>query len=152
MDAQVIAERMSIEENILAHVRDALEVAVSAPIERSTAGQWLERLCFLGHSFNRHLRRLFAIEEEGGYMDFIVSCPQPTLGSQADSLNTDHRDLPRALDAILADAEATNPGDVRRLRFLRDRIEELLERLDGHHRKEHDLWLDAFLVDIGGEG
>jgi hypothetical protein len=152
MDAQMIADRMSIEENILAHVRDALEVAVSAPIVRTTAVQWLERFCFLGNSFQRHLRRLFAIEEEGGYMDFIISCPQPTLGNQADSLHTDHQDLPTELESILADAADIDPSDLDGLRNLRERLEGFLERLSSHHRREHDLWLDAFLVDIGGEG
>ncbi|MFO0945787.1 MAG: hypothetical protein U1D30_07570 [Planctomycetota bacterium] len=147
-----IRERMEIEDKILSHVQAALLVALQCPIERSTAGQWLERICFLGDSFRRHVERLFAIEEDAGYMDFIAEGQRPTLGHDADDLRNEHGILVCGLSLAVQAARNTVPVDLTDLYAVQGRFLALLEHFKRHRDKEHELWMEAYLVDIGGEG
>jgi hypothetical protein len=79
MDIAEVAERLRIERTLVSHVRAALWVALRAEIQAATGHHWLERFNFLVESFSRHLRRLFAIEEDGGYMNFLIDSQQPGL-------------------------------------------------------------------------
>jgi hemerythrin-like domain-containing protein len=152
MDNRDIADRIAIEEEILSHVRMAMCVALDARIDEATAGHWLERFCFLADSFGRHMARMFAIKEEGGYMDFIVTSQQPTLAPKVETLVCDHREIPDLLRRIRGDARATRPDNLANLRSLRQRMRGFLDRLDGHHDNERNLWMDVYLIDLGGEG
>jgi hypothetical protein len=151
MSANRILDRLNIEHDILVHVRQALCIATDSPIVRETAHQWLERFCFLGESFRRHITRLFMIEEEEGYMDFLADSPRPTLQHAADVLLREHTSLARELSEILADARGTSSDNLSNLHGLKQRLSGLVSRYDQHRTKENDLWSEA-VVDIGGEG
>ena len=152
MDSRTLADRIRIEEEILSYVRKALCVAIDAPIEHATATLWLERVGFLGDSFGRHVARLFAIKAEGGYMGFLAAGQAPALSLDADRLAVEQRILREELRAIRAEARSASAENLPNLYALRQRMTGLLARLDAHQRNERDLWLDAFLTDIGGEG
>ena len=152
MNARELSERMRIEHEIVAHVRQAMAIAAEAPITSVTAMQWVERFAFLGNSLYRHFRRLFAIEEEGGYMEFLVNCPRPTLGNHADALCAQHQQFLGDLEGILRDAAVAQPEILANLHNLRQRLVGLLKRFDSHRRSEYDLWIEAHYIDIGGEG
>lgn len=151
MSSSRILDRLTIEHDILAHVRQALCIAMDSPIVKESAHQWLERFCFLGESFRRHVCRLFLIEEEEGYMDFLADSPRPTLQHQADSLLCDHHRISQELSRILADARATSSENLANLHELKQQMSGLVSRFDLHRTKENDLWSEA-VVDIGGEG
>lgn len=147
-----IRERMEIEDQILAHVQAALLVALQCPIERPTSNQWLERICFLGDSFRRHVERLFAIEEDAGYMDFIAEGQRPTLGNDADDLRGEHDVLRCGLSLAVDAARHCSPNSLVDLHAIQNRFLVLFEHFKRHREKEHELWMEAYLVDIGGEG
>lgn len=147
-----LRERLEIEHTILGHVREALCIALSSPIDTAHAREWLERVCFLADSFRRHVTRLFTIEEEEGYLDFIVDSQRPTLGHQADALCEEHRIILDDLARVLADARSTSVDNLANLHSLRQKIEGVLTRFDHHRVMECELWIEACIVDIGGEG
>lgn len=152
MRAKSVCQQMTIENEILTHVSQALSLAVKAPIQADAAEEWLERFTFLGDSFHRHITRLFAIEEDGGYMDFVLECPQPTLSARVELLRGDHRGLLSDLATILEDAKQVSHRNVANLHELKQRLSGFLARFAEHRRKECELCFEAFLVDIGGEG
>lgn len=143
---------MRIEHEIISHVNQALCLAVRAPITKEQAESWLERVCFLADSFGRHLSRLFSIEEDGGYMDFVLESPQPTLANRVDQLWSEHRELLQELHQTIREARSARPDNLANLHELRQRLSGFISRFDEHRRKECELCFEAFLVDIGGEG
>lgn len=144
-------KNLRVEHEILSHVHQALSLAVRAPIEAESPDRWLERVCFLTDSFCRHLSRVFAIEEQGGYMDFVMESPQPTLAARVDELWAEHRTLMEELQQVLAEARSASPSNLANLYELKQRLAGFLARCDEHRRKECELCYEAFLVDIGGE-
>jgi hypothetical protein len=147
-----LKQQMRIEREILSHVHQALCIALRAPITSEDASEWQERTVFLTDSFYRHIQRMFAIEEDGGYMDFVIDCPQPTLGGRVDLLCAEHRMLVAELAAVLTEGRATRTENLANLHQMRQRIAGFLNRFDEHRRKECELLYEAFLVDLGGEG
>ena len=152
MDANSIAERIRLEREILTHVRQAVRLAVRAPFDLETSAEWHERLCFLLDSFGRHMRRLFTIEEEGGYLDFVVDSQRPNLAQTADRLLAEHRELVEIHHEVLKDAKTISVSNLANLHELRQRVIGFLGRLARHFRDEKNLCFDALMVDIGGEG
>ena len=151
MPAELLLNRLAIEHDILVHVRQALCIAMDSPIEQESAHHWLERFCFLGDSFRRHVTRLFMIEEEEGYMDFLAESQRPTLQREADTLLAEHAVISREMSETLADARAFSSENLANLHGLRQRMFGIVGRIDQHRSKENDLWSEA-VVDIGGEG
>lgn len=152
MDIAEVAERLRIERTLVSHVRAALWVALRAEIQPSNGHHWLERFIFLVESFSRHLRRLFAIEEDGGYMAFLIDSQQPGLGSKADALRQEHAHLLAELESICQSARGSSSGNVANLFAVQQRLHGFLQTLERHCQGEHELCVDAFMVDIGGEG
>ncbi|QDU59870.1 hypothetical protein Pan216_07030 [Planctomycetes bacterium Pan216] len=150
-DSTSIGKRIKIENEILFYVREALSVAIRAPLAHETAIEWLERAQFLVGSFSRHVRRLFAIEEEGGYMDFVTAL-KPTFANRAAKLREEHRSLVSDLEGIRADAHNTNPSNLANLHSLQQRLLGFFRRLESHRHHEWELLQETYLVDLGGEG
>lgn len=149
--AHDLTERIRIEHEILGHVRSALQVAIDAPIEAATAHEWLERTAFLFASFARHLARLFEIEDEAGYMGAVLA-HAPTLGWRTDRLYEEHCRLLWLVGSIGRDAARIDPENLSNLYELQQRVQGFLGQLESHQKAERDLLVEAFLVDIGGEG
>lgn len=152
MHAHPLSKRLRIELNILSCVRDALRVALDAPLDDELREEWIERLRFLMSSFNRHLERLFAVEEEHGYMDILTQSPQPTLCQQADRLLAEHLRFRREILELRRDAEGLDSENLASYQSLRQRVHGFLIRVEHHRHREQELLLEAFLGDIGGEG
>lgn len=151
MNSSTVCEQLRTEHAIIEHVRNALCVALRADFDVESAERWLERLCFLTDSFCRHLERLFRIEESDGYIGFLIDESAPSLSPKAERLLEEHPDLLQRLRDYFAVAQTT-PADPSRLVGLRLSMLDYLDALDRHHRHEDELWMDAYLIDIGGEG
>jgi hypothetical protein len=67
-------------------------------------------------------------------------------------LRQEHAHLLAELDSICQSARATSPANVANLFALQQRLHGFLQTLERHCQGEHDLCVEAFMVDIGGEG
>lgn len=143
---------LKAEQDILGHVREALRIAMKSKLTEMTAERWHERICFLADSFLRHLVRLFSIEQSDAYMDLIFDCPNQVTAERTRQSAQEHAQLLADLQALLAETRVTNPKNLANLHRIRQCLHGFLVRLQKHHRREADLWLDSYLVDIGGEG
>jgi hypothetical protein len=152
MNRQTLAERIRIESQILAFVREAMIVAVNAPITPNVAQQWTERCRFLIDSFERHVSRLFRIKWEVDDQFLIASSENPGLIDDLVQLETDERQLSQELRDLCFEARNLAFDNVANLHAFRQRAVGFLERFDEIRLRECKIWLDAYEIEIGGEG
>lgn len=111
----------------------------------------LSSVRFFTELYQRHLERLFALEEIDGYMD-AVSKLKPELASRVATLKQEHEPLRAALRETvlrLDMALPTHPADFdRTCSQLRDTIGRVLE----HLHRERELFVESIERDTGGEG
>jgi hypothetical protein len=143
---------LKAEQAILTHVQEALRIAMKARLNEETAERWHERICFLTDSFTRHLQRMFNIKENDAYMELILDCPCTATAERAKQLTIEHRRLLVELNELLSEMRLASPRNLANLHSIRQSLHGFLVRLQKHHRNECELWLDSYLVDIGGEG
>ena len=109
MDVGSLVERIRIEQNIIGHVREALTLALEAPIKRPTGAQWLERVTFLARSFSRHLQRLFEIEEEQDYEDDSMDATQASQSQPKRKSKRSAKSKAAADDSMDLDEDDSQP-------------------------------------------
>ena len=143
------ASRM--EHRILEHVKQALRVTLDWKAPVVSMPRKLSSLQFTMKSFERHLKRLMSIEEEGGYMAEVAEM-KPHLQDRVDCLACDHdlfRDRIRELVPNLTDI---NEWEEERFHEACDEIRALLDGVDEHDAREVELIQETLLLDEGGEG
>jgi hypothetical protein len=152
MNRHTLAERIRIESQILAFVREALIVALDAPISAKVGQQWAERCRFLLDSFERHVARLFRIKWEVDDQFLISNTENPGLIDDLVQLESNERELSIELRQLGGEARELGPDNVANLHAFRQRAIGFLERFDEIRLRECKIWLDAFEIEIGGEG
>src|SRR5262245_51073586 len=85
MDRQDIAEQTRFEQELLRHVMEGLRHSATWQVREPNASRKLSSLRFVTGSFQRHLERLLALEEYGGFMDKVLDCA-PHLGRATEAL------------------------------------------------------------------
>jgi hypothetical protein len=149
MDGQDVARQTQIEHEMLGHLIGGLRVTAGWQVPGPDAPRKLSTLRFLAQSFQRHLERLLALEEDDGYMGLALSS-SPQLARATAALKAEHdRFRAEARRAVLRleslPAEAALGGAC-------DELLALLADVEAHSRKEIELIQEAFGRDGGGEG
>jgi hypothetical protein len=144
------AEACRMEHQILDHVKNALRVTLEWQAPTVGLERKLSSVRFTLKSFQRHLERLMAIEEDGGYM-IVVAEYKPNLYNRAVALRDEHDEFRERLAEIVISAdEAFFDDEI--VENVCGEISALLASIDAHDRKEIHLIQEAILFDEGGEG
>ncbi len=151
MDRQSLTDACWVEHKILEHVKAALRLTLDWNVPAVGVSRKLSSVRFTLKSFERHLRRLMKLEENGGYMSSVGEY-KPNLQQQAESLRGDHDVFRQALDAIIPAIDVVSKDDHQQFEKICDEIRALLDHVDEHDRKEVELLQEALLSDEGGEG
>jgi hemerythrin HHE cation binding domain-containing protein len=151
MDHLAIPQQVLVEHQTLAFVISALRSTIGWKFPGSNLTRKLESLRFVGQSFERHLKRLMALEEADGYMEVVVST-RPELKEVVDTLQREHAQFRRRLSRILSALRKLDPTDHVTFDNVSHDLLALLDQLDEHGKKETDLLQEALLTDEGGEG
>jgi hypothetical protein len=139
-----------LEHQILQHVKDALRVTVDWQAPAVSLPRKISSVRFTLKSFNRHIERLMALEEEGGYLSAVID-EKPHLQERVDKLAGDHGRLRakiRRIVPMLDELQEWQEADFERAC---DEIRKLLHEVDQHDLAEIDL-LQELCFDEGGEG
>lgn len=152
MSRTTLAERIRIESQILSLVREALLVALNAPIDLSTSEQWCERCRFLTESFRRHVERLFRIKWEIDDRPLVLEAERPAVVDDLTEIESEQRKHLAELNLLTGDAHDLAPDNLANLHAFRQRLAGFIERFDELRLLECKVWMEAFQVDIGGEG
>jgi len=147
-----IAKKCRAENKAVQRVKEALRVTLNWKAPSVGMPRKLESVLFIVRALKRHLERMLALEEDGGYLADVVAEERPDLRDQADRLLGDHEEFRKALDTLVPLVERLRPADEARFNALCNEIGLLLERIGVHDQKEADLLLEALWQDEGGEG
>ena len=110
----------------------------------------LSSVRFFTELYQRHLERLFALEEIDGYMESI-SRFNPELTSQIDDLKRDHEQLRAAVRKIVVRLDLASPANLAEFDATCFEVRATINQVLEHLRREQDLLVEAFQRDTGGE-
>jgi hypothetical protein len=151
MDRQDIAEQTRFEQELLRHVMEGLQLSTTWQVRGPDASRKLSSLRFVTGSFQRHLERLLALEEYGGFLDKVLDCA-PHLGRAAAALRAEHDGFRTEARRVVQRLELLPATDPAALEQVGGELVALLGRIEAHNRKEIALIQEAFRRDEGGEG
>ena len=151
MERHDIAEQVRVERELLRFVMEGLRLSTTWQVQGPDASRKLSTLRFVTGSFQRHLERLLALEENDGFMDKVLACA-PQLGRATAALRADHDGFRSEARRVVQRLERLPGTDPAALEQVGGELVALLDRIEGHHRKEMALLLEAFERDEGGEG
>ena len=140
-----------MEHQILEHVKQAFRVTLEWKAPSVSLPQKMSSVNFTLKSFQRHLERLMAIEEEGGYMA-MVSEGSPHLHQRIDHLAHDHDRFRQQIRHIVPCVEELCEWQPVEFAEVCAEIICLLDDVDLHDQNEISLLQDSLLWDDGGEG
>jgi hypothetical protein len=151
MDQELLIQQINVESQALEHTTQALEAALGWSIDGTGFSRKLSSVRFLTESYQRHVERLFALEEIDGFMESI-SRLNPDLTNRVDKLELEHEKFRAAIRESLVRIDSASSNQLAEFdatcQQLRTTINEVLE----HLRRENELLMESFLRDTGGEG
>jgi hypothetical protein len=151
MERQDIQQQVLIEQDTLGHIVSALRTTIGWESREPDFSRKLSSLHFVCESFQRHLMRLFQLEQTEGYMTVVLDS-RPQLSDEVRALRSEHVRFRDQVRDILDHLGSVAPTDRATFSRISDELVALLDRLDKHHHKETRLLQEALLRDEGGEG
>jgi hemerythrin-like domain-containing protein len=150
MNPHDIAQQTLVENGMLQHLEEALRATMAWEVHGPDLSRKLSTLRFIAGSFQRHLERMFTLEEFDGYMDLVLKT-SPNLGKHVFALKNEHGQLRNGTRQIIHRLERVGPTDQAGFDKICDDFQTLLQKLDHHTQKEVELFQEAF-HEGGGEG
>jgi hemerythrin-like domain-containing protein len=151
MDQRAISRQLLVEHEILGHVTNALRATVGWKYPAADFTRKLDSLRFVVQSYQRHLNHLMELEEENGYMTVVVAS-RPELTEEVETLRHEHGDFRKSVNRIRTRLRIVQPTDQAAFAKISEDLLTILEKMDGHSKRETDLLQHALLDDEGGEG
>jgi hemerythrin-like domain-containing protein len=149
--SQDIAQQSELENSMLKVLMDGVRATVAWKVHGDDISRKLSTLRFIVQSLQRHLERLFSLEEDDGYMD-LVKKKAPRLSRTVEALKLEHEEYRNGIKWIVHSLEQITSKDKAKFAAVCDEVLDFLEKLDKHGRKEIDLIQEAFEREVGGEG
>lgn len=144
-------QQTTIEHEALKHITSALRTVMDWHPSGDEAARKLSSLRFIAQSFQRHLERLMALKEQDGYLANAID-EKPNFAEKAKALLVEHDQFDESLHRLLLKLDNIAATDKKAIDSACHELEELLIKLDDHHRREAELIQEAFLRDDGGHG
>lgn len=144
-------KQAAVEHEALRHIIGALRTVLDWKPSAEDLPRKLSSLRFIAQSFQRHLERLMALKEQDGYMTDAVD-QMPSLAEKVQALLRDHDEFEETLHRLVLQLEHLSASDKSKVDATCVQMEELLLKLEDHHRREAKLMQEAFSRDVGGQG
>src|SRR5262245_60739827 len=133
MDRQDIAEQTRVEQEMLRHLMEGLRLSTTWQVRGPDASRKLSTLRFVTGSFQRHLERLLALEEDDGFMDKVLACA-PHLGRTTVALRAEHVSFRSEARRVVQQLERLQATDLAGVEEVGGELVALLARIEGHNR------------------
>lgn len=145
-----VAKQAILELDIIGHAREALTAVTQADFHETQLIRKLDALRFVLESFQRHVERLFTLEEQSGYIP-ALSESHPHLSSTIERLQRQHRGLTRSIQQLVTRVESISPSSSMEFAALCKDISRMTNEFVAHTHAETLLLQDAYDQDTGGE-
>ncbi len=151
MNHRLLIEQTRVESDALEHVTRALECMLSWTVADDGFGRKLSSVRFFAELYQRHLERLFALEEINGYMESIAKL-KPELASQVDCLKQEHEPLRVALRETVLRLDMALPTELADFERTCTQLQGTIASVLEHLHRERELFVESIGRDTGGEG
>jgi hypothetical protein len=150
MNQELLIQQTKRESQALEHVTRALEVMLGWAVDGDGFSRKLSSVRFFTELYQRHLERLFALEEIDGYME-SVSRLQPELTGQVDNLKREHERFRAAVRKMVVRIDLASPINLPEFDATCDELRNTINQVLEHLRREQELLVESFHRDAGGE-
>jgi hypothetical protein len=151
MNQELLIQQTKVESKALEHVTRALEVMLGWDVEGDGFVRKHSSVRFFTELYQRHLERLFALEEFDGYMA-SVSRLNPKLANQVDQLKHEHETFRTAVRKSVVRIDLASPNELSEFDKTCDGLRNTINQVLEHLRRESELLVESFSRDTGGEG
>lgn len=151
MNQKLLIQQTKMESQALAHVTRALEAMLSWTVEGEGYARKLSSVRFFTELYQRHLERLFALEEIDGYMKGLCRL-KPELTGQVDHLKQEHEQFRAAVRNSVVRIDLASPTQLAEFDATCTQLRTTINQVLEHLRREDELFVESFNLDIGGEG
>lgn len=150
MDQILLIQQTKVESRALEHVTRALEVMLGWDVAGDGCVRKLASVRFFTEQYQRHLERLFALEEIGGYMESIPRL-NPELANQVAELKREHEQFRAALRKTVLQIELASPERLEEFEVTCVDLRSTINHVLDHLRQENELLVESLHRDTGGE-
>jgi hypothetical protein len=140
-----------VENRMLQYLVEGLRLTLAWEFNEKECRRKVATLRFIAHCFQRHMERLIALEECGGYMNDVLA-RSPKLEKSVAALRQDHEYFRKETTRIIQALETVSPSGEATFARISEDLGVLLKKVDRHHGKEVDVFEEAFEREEGGEG
>jgi hypothetical protein len=148
---KIIVQQTKVESQALKHVTQALEATLGWIVAGDGFARKLSSVRFFTEAYQRHMERLFALEEIDGYME-SVSRLNPELTSRVALLKQEHESFRGALRETVLRLDLALPIEVADFERTCAQLQDTINRVLDHLHRESELLVESFDRDTGGEG
>lgn len=106
--SQEMAQQTLVENEFLKLLMESLRTTLAWKVQGNDFSRKLSTLRFVAQSFQRHLERVFSLEEYDGYMN-LVSKKSPRLSRTVDALRMEHDQFRIGIRRIVHGLEHVSP-------------------------------------------
>ena len=146
-----IAQQASVEFAILLVIEQSLRVALQWMAQGRGNSRKLSTLRFHVSAFERHLTRIQALADHGGYMH-LVTDPNPHLTGEVRALEEERAMLRDSLERLVIRLDCISSDDFGGFEEICADLERFLDHLRTHNQKEAELLQCSFNQEVGGRG
>ncbi len=149
MDNDAIIRKVRDEHERLREITNALNGALQKD-GGNNVGPWLTDVCKSFEHFRAHLIHRIALEEIGGFLDYVVE-KRPDLVKQVDHLKQGHARMIEMAGTTLSHLKELTASDSEPFGQARTYVKIMMSEVDYHEEVENLLVTSVFNDEIGGE-
>jgi hypothetical protein len=150
-DVDDIAKQFQVELALLVNIEKAIHFTLDWNFGSHEAVRKLSTLRFATQTFERHLARVRALSEHGGYMHLITD-KKPHLANEVMELKGARDGLQEQFERLIVALEHVSPNDPARIEEVCTDYRRFLEALDLHGQNERGIFHRACFEEVGGSG
>lgn len=151
MSEDLLIQQFKVESQALEYVTRALEVTLGWSVDCQGFSRKLSSARFLTESYQRHLERLFALEEINGFMESI-SRLNPELANQVDHLEQEHEKFRAAIRESVIQIDLASSSHLAEFDSTCAELRITINKVLEHLRRERELLVESFNRETGGQG
>jgi hemerythrin-like domain-containing protein len=143
-----VAEQMERDHKILNRKMGELKIILSDDVSPKDFPNWRLECILELQDFKEQLKKHFALEEEGGFMNEVLQMA-PETERQISKLLAEHKQMIKSLDEILSALKPMLEKDPASLETVRINLNEMMVTLRQHENAEYDLIQKAYYQQYG---
>lgn len=151
MNQDLLIQQTKLESKALEHVTRALEEILGWTVEGDGFSRKLSSVRFFTELYQRHLERLFSLEEIDGYMEGILSF-KPELAHQVDELKQEHEQFRAAVRRSVVRIDLASQTRLAQFDATCEKLRVTINQVLEHLRRENEMLVESMQRDTGGEG